>query len=365
MTALRSPGWTVRPSFVPHGASNDVTLLADDRALTQLTGVPDVAWQTPWGELTNLHLARFARGMALFATAAGVRYCWRNPDLSDYEAWRALVVAHGGAVARRPRRAGAIVVVAVVLAASFAGGIAAFFTRAGAHASELAAANAVNLRLDDLPGGWTTTSNSFLEALVGPAGQVVTSSTTPTTLASRTSKWGQLTALFQGCFGVSNARDRVFGSAGQSPDYQVTSSVYHSSSFGGIDLASSTQYYATTTMVRRDVAEMSAPRFGSCFAAVNAAIMLTTLNGAVPREAPGDGWRPGTFVRGWARGGEIVVTPAAATGPLHLVVAVIAAGHFEITECALVTRWPASRPFLASTVNTLLGRATSPSATAA
>jgi hypothetical protein len=365
VSALRSPGWSVRPSFVPHGATNDVTLLADDHALTQLSGVPDVAWQTPWEELSNLHLVRFARGMALFATAAGVRYCWRTADLGDFEAWREVVVAHGGAVARRPRRAGVVVVVAVVLLASFAGGIAALFTSSSGPNAELASARAVNLRLDDLPGGWSVTSASFLSALVPPTGEVVTSSTTPTTRPAATSAWGKITALFQGCLGVSDARDRVFGAAGQMPDYQVTSQIFRSSSFGGIDVVSTTQYYASTTMVRRDVAEMSAPRFGSCFAAVNAAMILSYVTGTVPAESPGTPWRPATYVRGWSRGGEILVHLPGITTPVHLVIVVSAAGHFEVTLCALVAQWPRSQHFLAATVNTLLGRMTSTSATAA
>jgi hypothetical protein len=364
VTALRSPGWTVRPSFVPHGATRAVTLLADDRGLTQLAGVPDVAWQTPWEELHHLQLVRFSRAMALFATAAGVRYCWRNPDLADYEAWREVVLAHGGDVARRPRRAGILGVVAVVLLASLAGGIAAFFASPGTS-SELAAVRAVNLRLDDLPSGWSTISESYLSALLPPPGEVVTSSTTPTTVVKPSSTWGRITALFQGCLGVSNARDRVFGAAGQMPDYQVTSPIFQSDSFGGIDLASTTQYYKTTTMVRHDLAEMSEPRFGSCFVAVNAAMILAYVNGAVPHEAPGATWRPVTFVPGWSRGGEATIDLPNQPPGLHLVVAVIAAGHFEVTLCALVDQWPQSRDFLASEVNTLLGRMTSPSATAA
>ena len=83
---LRSTGWSVRPSFVTNGATSDVTLLADDIGLTQLAGQPSVAWQTPWAELGNLQLIRFARGIALFATANGVRYCWRTRDVRDYEA---------------------------------------------------------------------------------------------------------------------------------------------------------------------------------------------------------------------------------------------------------------------------------------
>lgn len=364
MTPLRSPGWTVRPSFVPHGATNDVTLLADERGLTQLTGVPDVAWQTPWEELSHVHLVRFARGMALFGTAAGVRYCWRTNELYDYEAWREIVVTHGGVVARRPRRAGALVVVGVVLLASFAGGIAAFFTGSSSPSSELSAARAVNLRLDDLPKGWSTTSLSYLSVLSTPPGQAVTPPTS-TTLAPRSSQWGELTALFQGCLGVSNARDRVFGAAGQVADYQVASSIFRSTSYGGIDLASTTQYYRTSTMVHHDVAEMSEPRFGSCFAAVNKAIILAAINHTVPHVAPGSLWHPVTFVRGFARGGEVVVNVPGASTPVHLVIAVIASGHFEVTLSALVASWPQSRPFLDSTVNTLLSRVTSTSATAA
>ena len=70
---LRSEGWSVRPSFVSNGPTSPVTLLSDDAGLTQLAGEPMVAWQTPWSELTNLQLLRFAKGMALFATVGGVR----------------------------------------------------------------------------------------------------------------------------------------------------------------------------------------------------------------------------------------------------------------------------------------------------
>ena len=365
MTALRSPGWTVRPSFVPHGATNDVTLVADDRALTQLTGVPDVAWQTPWEELTQVHLVRLRRGMALFATAADVRYCWRTNDLSDYEAWRELVTARGGVVARRPRRVGALFVVSVVLLASFAGGIAAFFTSKSAPSSELTAARAVNLRLDDLPLGWSVTAQSYLSAIFTPPGKVVHSSSVTVTTAAPTSQWGQISSVFQSCLGVSSSSDRMFGAAGQAPDYQLTSSIFRSDSFGGIDLASATQYYRTTTMVRRDVAEMSAPRFGPCVAAVNKALILTAVTRKVPKVAPGTTWHPITFVHGFARGGVVQLSVPGISTPVHLVVVEVASGHFEVELGALVVQWPQSEKFLASTVNTLLGRETSSTATPA
>ena len=109
--------------------STPVTLLADDDALTQLAGDPAVAWQTPWSELSNIQIVRFARSMALFATAAGVRYCWRNPSRADFEALRAIVVAHGGVVARHRRRAGVYSVAVVVLIAALAGGIGSWLFR--------------------------------------------------------------------------------------------------------------------------------------------------------------------------------------------------------------------------------------------
>jgi hypothetical protein len=127
--ALRSAGWTVQPSFVPNGAVAPVTLLLDDQAITQLAGEPPVAWQTPWSELSNLQLVRFARGLALFATVAGVRYAWRNPSRGDFEALRAHVVAHGGSTTRHRRRAGIYSVAVVVLVAALAGVFGSWLSR--------------------------------------------------------------------------------------------------------------------------------------------------------------------------------------------------------------------------------------------
>jgi hypothetical protein len=76
---------SVRPSFVANGPTSPVVLLADDVHFTQLAGIPAVAWQTPWSEISNLELVRVAHRMALFATVADVRYCWRNRELTDYE----------------------------------------------------------------------------------------------------------------------------------------------------------------------------------------------------------------------------------------------------------------------------------------
>ncbi len=363
---LRSEGWSVRPSFVPHGPTSPVTLLSDESGLTQLAGEPAVAWQTPWSELANLQLVRFSKGMALFATADGVRYCWRHRKLTDYEAVREVVLAHGGTVERRRRRAGMLVVAIVVLAASLAGGIGALLNHGSSGARELADARAVNLSLKDLPSSWAafpTGVVSPLSAIFPPADQVVTSSTTPTTAPPTNSVWGRVSSLFQRCIGVSAARDRVYGAAGQMPDYQVSSKIF-TSPLGDVTLASTTQYYNTTTMVKRDTAEMSRANFGSCFATSNVALVLAVFGSAIPTSNIGVEWRPLTFVRGWSRGGVAEITQPGATRPLHLVMAVISSGHYEVTLGALVAKWPESKSFLANLVNTLLARMTSSSSTA-
>jgi hypothetical protein len=167
----------VRPSFVPNGPTSPVVLLTDDFGLTQLAGIPAVAWQTPWSEITNLELVRFTHQMALFGTVSGVRYCWRHCELNDFENVRTVVLEHGGTVTHRKRRAGVLAIVAVVVLASLAGGIASWLN-GGSGANELADAKAVNLTLKDLPSSWYPTGNSVLNNLVPPANQVFTSTTT-------------------------------------------------------------------------------------------------------------------------------------------------------------------------------------------
>ena len=366
MSALRSAGWSVRPSFAPHGPTDHVTLLADDDGLTQLAGMPTVAWQTPWSEVTDLELVRVRTGMALFATIAGVRYCWRTRSLDDFEAWRDVVLVRGGAVARRARRVGVLSLIVVVLLASFAGAIAAFFSGTSAANQELADARAVNLTLKDLPSGWTTTSASALGYLFGSANQVVTSTTAPstTTTLSPTSIWVKASSQFQRCMNVTAAADRVYGRAGQMPDYQVSSKYFTSPSSAFIQVASITQYYATTTMVRRDKAEMSSPKFGGCFVASNASLLLSASSGATSTVATGERWQPSTFVSGWSRGGVVLLARSATISSLHLVMVVVASGHYEVTMGALVSSWPGSKFFLNGLVNTLLSRVTSTSSSA-
>jgi hypothetical protein len=361
-TPLRSEGWSVQPSFVPNGAVAPVTLLADDNTLTQLAGEPAVAWQTPWSELSNVQIMRFTRGMALFATASGIRYCWRNPSRSDFDALRAIVVAHGGTAGRQRRRAGIIIVAVVVLIAALAGGIGSWLYHNSSGPKEIAATRNVNLTLRDLPNGWfvlADPNSSVMSYIFPPSGIVQKPTATPTTLPKKGSPFAVASADFQQCIGVSAAHDRMYGAAGQEPDYQTSSKIFSSPSFGGIEAVSTTQYYRTTTMVQRDTSEMTRKNFGDCFASSNVALIRAGLK--VPSSAiNGTSFRPATFLRGFSRGGEAALSIPKVLGNPHLVLVMITDGHYEVTLGVLVDQWPTSKAFVSNLSSTLLSRMVSP-----
>ncbi len=362
-TPLRSEGWSVQPSFVPNGAVTPVTLLMDENALTQLAGEPAVAWQTPWTELSNIQIVRFARSMALFATAAGVRYCWRNSSRSDFEALRTIVLEHDGVVARHRRRAGVYSVAVIVLLAALAGGIGSWLYRNSSASHELADARHVNLTLKDLPTGWypAPANTSALSYLFSAPGKVETPSTTPTKKPKKPNPvFTKIIADFAKCLGVSPQRDRVYGAAGQQPDYQISSKIFESPSYGGIEVVSAAQYYPTTTMVHRDTLEMSRQGFGSCFITSNVELVGAVLGVKVPSKDIGSNYRPVTFLRGWSRGGESPMSLSNVPGTPHLVMVEITRGHYEVTLGVLVNQWPQSETFITALTSTLLSRTVSP-----
>jgi hypothetical protein len=362
-TPLRSEGWSVRPSFVPNGTVAPVTLLVDEDVLTQLAGEPAVAWQTPWPELSNIQIVRFARGMALFATVSGVRYCWRNSSRADFEALRAVVIAHGGVVARHRRRAGIYSVAFIVLIAALAGGIGSWLYRNSSSSTAIVDTRNVNLTLRDLPTGWFASpapSASLLSDLFPAAGKLEKPSTTPTTLPKKNSIWAKVSAVFQQCIGVAAQRDRVYGAAGQQPEYQQSSEIFDSPSFGGIEVVSTTQYYRTTTMVDRDTAEMSRSNFGACFATSNVALVRVFYHAKVPTTDIGMNFRPTTFLRGWSRGGEALLTMPSVSESPHLIIVMITNGHYEVTLGVLTNEWPKSEAFVSGLTSTLLSRMESP-----
>jgi hypothetical protein len=363
VTTMRSEDWAVRPPFVVNGPTSPVTLLSDDEGLTQLAGIPSVAWQTPWSEISNLELARISHQMLLFATIGGVRYTWRHRDQADYDTVRSVVLEHGGVVTERRRRTGIYAIVAVVVLASFAGGIAAWFNRGSSAVQELSAARHVNLTLNDLPSGWYKTSNTILNYLVPGPSKVYTSTTT--TAPAKDTSFDKAASAFQTCLGVSNAKDRIYGAAGQEPDYQVSSAVFNTNALDGIELASTSQYYHSTSMVEKDTREMTMANFGSCFATSSADIILSGFGLTNPASNVATNWQPTTFTKGWARAGEIEFTVPSLSTKVHLVMVIMTHGHYEVTLSAIVGSFAKSKKVLAGLVNTLLSRMTTSSSTAA
>jgi hypothetical protein len=365
-TPLRTEGWSVQPSFVPNGAVTPVTLLIDENTLTQLAGEPAVAWQTPWTELSNIQMVRFAHSMAFFATAAGVRYCWRNSSRADFEALRTIVLEHGGVVTRHRRRAGVYSVAFIVLIAALAGGIGSWLYRNSSGSNELAGARDVNLTLKDLPTGWfpaAAPDTSALSYLFSAPGKVETPSTTPVKKPKKPNAvFTTITSDFAKCLGVSPQRDRVYGAAGQQPDYQISSKIFESPSYGGIEVVSTAQYYRTTTMVHRDTLEMSRKSFGSCFVTTNVQLVGAVLGVKVPTKDVGAIYRPHTFLRGWSRGGESLMSLPNVPGTPHLIMVEITRGHYEVTLGVLVNQWPDSEAFVTDLTSTLLSRIVSPTA---
>jgi hypothetical protein len=362
LTTMRSEDWAVRPPFVVNGPTSPVTLLSDDEGLTQLAGIPSVAWQTPWSEIANLELVRISHQMLLFATIGGVRYTWRHRDQEGYDAVRTVVLEHGGIVTERRRRVGIYALVAVVVLASFGGGIAAWFNRGSSAAQELSAARHVNLTLNDLPSDWYKTSPAILNYLVPGPSKVFTSTTT--TAPAKDTSFDKAASVFQTCLGVSSAKDRVYGAAGQEPDYQVSSAVYNTNALDGIELASTSQYYHSTTMVEKDTREMSMSNFGSCFATSSADIILSGFGLTNPTSNVATSWQPTTFTKGWSRGGVIDFNVPTLSTKVHLVMVVMTHGHYEVTLSAIVGSFAKSQKVLAGLVNTLLSRMTTSSSTA-
>lgn len=364
MSTLRSEGWTVRPPFVPGGPTTNVSLWSDEAGLTQIAGDPPVAWQTPWLEIDAVQLVRSGRSMALFATIDSVRYCWRSTSNADYEEWRAIVLAHGGSITRPQRRSGVLAVVVIVLLASFGGAIAAWFNRGATTASALSDARAVNLTQKDLGNSWYVATSPILAALVAPSTQVIVA--TPTTVAPKAnSVYAKAAALFQNCLGVTNAKDRMYGAAGQQPSYQVSSNVYATTDFGGTEVATTSQYYATTAMVLRDEREMKKSNFGACFAKASGAIVLSGF-GLKPRaNTVAVNWSPSTLLHGFSRGGVVNLAVPGVRTHLQLVMAVVVSGHYEVTLSAVTNEWPSTKGFFNALVTTLLSRVSSTSARAA
>jgi hypothetical protein len=221
------------------------------------------------------------------------------------------------------------------------------------------------LTQNDLPSDFSPTASNetFLGLLVPPSDKVYTPTTT--TPPAKDSTFSKAAGIFQTCLGVTNAKDRIYGAAGQQPDYQVSSPIFNANSSSGVELASTTQYYKTTTMVRKDTHEMSMANFGACFAKSSATLVLSGYGTSVPVGTTATSWRPVTFATGWSRGGVVALKVPNVTSPLQLVMVVMTKGHYEVTLSAIVGSFTKSERLLDNVVNTLLLRMSNSSAATA
>ena len=220
---------------MPNGPTSPVALLIDETGAHPARGHPAVAWQTPWSEITNIELVRFAHQMALFATV-GRRALLLAPQATS-PTTRCCARSCSSAAAwcrTERRRAGVFVVVAVVVFASFGGGIAAWFNRGNGGAQRARRREGHQPDLEGPAEGWYKTSQTAAQ-LPGAAREQVYTSTT-TTAPPKNSDFDRAAAVFQSCLGVTNAKDRVYGAAGQEPDYQVSSPIFNTNSLGGIEV---------------------------------------------------------------------------------------------------------------------------------
>lgn len=363
---LRSEGWAVRPSFSPHGPTAPVTLLVDETGVTQLAGTDPVAWQVPWSELHDLRLVKSLTGVYLYARVAGRLFVWRTAKRGQFDVLWPTIAAHGGHRYSPPSRLRTYAAIVAVVLASSAGYLGYRVNHANDTPSAVTALRKVNLTVKDLSGSWTTKQSSVLTAVVSAANKLYTfDPSTTTTAPAATSVFGRTAGLFQTCLGVTNADDRIFGAAGQEPQYQVSSPVYSSDQFGGVQVESTTQYYASTRMVAKDTAEMSRTDFGACFAQANANL-VEGVYVATPNVTGASSVTPVTFVHGWRRGGVVSVTiPSVNLTGAHLVSVVTTSGHFETTLLVLVQDWPQAAAFMSNLVNTLLARMTDGASAAA
>ena len=360
----RSEGWRVRPSFTPQVPTSPVTLLLDERCLTQLAGEDPVAWQTPWTELHNLRLARTLFGTTMIADTDGRTFVWRTNRRREFAALAHFVTAAGGWVQQRQSQRRTAIAVAVVTVLSFVGYVGSQFHHREADAT-VARLQALNVGFTDLPGSWTTATPSVLSAVIGSPGQTVrTNFSTTTTTPLATSLFGTVVRKFQRCLGVTNAADRMFGAAGQFPVVQTTSKVFTSSSGGGVQVASYAQYYASASSVAKDTAETTKPGFGTCFVDANANFIEGGALNLSPTVTSGRPLTITTFAKGYRVAGVATLTGASYTQSTtavmaqrqHLVVVVTTRGHYEVTLMALCVSWPQQEPLVQSLVNDLVAR---------
>jgi len=95
-------------------------------------------------------------------------------------------------------------------------------------------------------------------------------------------------------------------------------------------------------MVQRDTARCQ-HEFRFLFRDVEHRLVRALNNAKLPTTNEGVNYRPVTFLRGWSRGGEAVLSLPNVSGSSHLVMVEITSGHYEVTLGVLVNDWPRPR----------------------
>lgn len=366
----RYDGFTMAPSFIPHGPTHPVVLALDDTHLTQWIGEPPTVWQTPLTEVRDLEV-RAARTLAVRATIGGVRYRWSQRRGPEHDDLIEQIRARG--VVNRDRHAWQIIAVTaafVVVAASAATYAATTTSSTSTPVSPSLSSrvNAINITKVDLPAGWAAEPDGELVAYLGPPSTSFPSSTAPAPALSGVGGqiWRDASASFQSCMGVSASADRMFGAAGQQPEVQATGPVFGTAADGGAEIVSLTQYYAQTVMVDRDVREFNRTTFGRCWGLVSAQLFagaLTETAAATRATYVTHSFTPTTLVHAFKGGGVAIVTiPDVASQTLVSLFA--ADGHYEVNLYAVTSNWTATRPTVVAAFDAMLSRMGLPGVTA-
>ncbi len=132
-------------------------------------------------------------------------------------------------------------------------------TAGSASARAQQVAQSVNLSRGDVPTGWQVdaSANGPISAFLhnGPASQ------TPAQKATN----ARLAAQYERCMGLSSAADRIFGSAGTSPLATAASPAFAAPRAQLMEAGSQVAVFASPVPVAADVAQVTGPRFPTCF----------------------------------------------------------------------------------------------------
>ncbi len=364
MTTLRRfHGFSADPPAGPQRV-REVSLAIDDEGLHEWSEAGEETRLIPLGALGDWRV-ELSRRWFMSAEVGGITVRWTAADAASYDEFTEDLRRYGADI-RRPRRGLrtlTFVTGAALILASIGTFVAYAFRGSSTPATPVvtsATVGAVNLRAIDLPSGWSAVGQSYLSYIAGSANQVVTPHTKfpPLTGASK-QVWDDASANFQSCMHTTAHKDRMFGSSGQQPALQVTGETFGSTSFGGGEQVSLTQYYATTTMVRRDLREYRAPQFGRCWGIANAQILLGFLNNNASyamTTPPVTSWHVERRRDVFLRTSVVTVALPGGTTPYYLATAFAARGHYEVNYFALVGNWTQAQATVDAGLNAVLSR---------